>query len=207
MKKTSSKPAILWTCALLICLAVPTSADSWRPEPLEREEEINEALAAGPAIIRDGAGVYVLTVNGYELVRESSNGFHCIVSRSQRNAFEPQCFDATGSKSLLQVTLLRGKLQMQGLGTERIQELITEAWETGRLKAPERPGINYMLSERNRVPVAPDRVIPYGPHLMFYAPNLDDEVIGGDPTGKQSPVFMINQGQPSGYVIVPVSGH
>ena len=196
-------------CGVLSCIAFATdaAAEEWSPRLMERDTEIGEALSAGPRIVRDGAGVYVLTADGYELVRESSNGFHCIIGRSQPGAYEPQCFDAVGSATLLEQTLLRGKLQMQGMSADEIRTILADAWQSGRLKAPHGAGINYMLSEKNMVPVGPDRVIPYGPHLMFYAPNLDDETIGGDPTGEASPVFMINQGLPSGYVIVPVSGH
>lgn len=206
MNKNTTKLAILTVAALLIPPAVRAES-GWRPQLLERDREIAEALAAGPELIQDRAGVYVLTASGYELARESTNGFHCIVSRSQPDAFEPQCFDAVGSDSLLRATLLMGELQMQGLAPARVKELIREAFDDGRLSAPARPGINYMLSEKNRVPIAPDKVIPYGPHLMFYAPDLHDEMIGGDPSGRKSPVFMINQNKPSGYVIVPVGAH
>ena len=88
-----------------------------------------------------------------------------------------------------------------------VAKALEDAWASGRLQAPGRPGINFMLSEKNRVPVGPDTVIAYGPHLMFYAPHLDDADIGGDRTGAESPVFMINSGSPSGYVIVPVGEH
>ena len=194
---------------LLSCLAIPieASAATWKPEVMDRSEEIAEALAAGPQAIRAEAGLYVLTIDGYELVKESGNGFHCLVGRSQPEAFEPQCFDAEGSATLLRLTLLRAQMLMHGASREEVLKAIAEAWETGRLEAPSRPGINYMLSEKNRVPVGPDQVIPYGPHLMFYAPNLTDADIGGDRTGKTSPIFMINEGQPSGYVIVPVASH
>ena len=183
------------------------SASEWKPDLMEREVEIREALDAGPASIRADAGVFVLTAGGYELAKDSHNGFHCIVGRSQPDAFEPQCFDAEGSETLLEVTLLRGELQMQGLSAEEIAQRMAEAWKSGRLNAPSRPGINYMLSTKNMVPVSADRVVAYGPHLMFYAPNLTDDDVGGDRTGQQSPIFMINAGQPSGYVIVPMFGH
>jgi hypothetical protein len=39
---------------------------------------------------------------------------------------------------------------------------------------------------------------------MFYAPNMTDADIGGDRQGARSPIFMINAGLPSGYVIVPM---
>ncbi len=186
-----------------VVLSTAATADMWKPEPLDEVSEIREALAAGPESIREEAGVYVLTRDGYRLARKSRNGFHCIVGRSQRDSFEPQCFDAVGSASLLHQTLLRGKLQMQGKSRQEIQQAIEAAWERGELKAPSSPGINYMLSEKNLVPVSPDRVVPYQPHLMFYAPNMTNDEIGGDNTGATSPIFMINAGMPTGYVIVP----
>ena len=199
------KHRTLWSLILLLAAHVPTvlSAASWKPGLMDRAEEIAEALAAGPETIRGDAGIYVLTTGGFELARQSGNGFHCLVERSQPDAFEPQCFDAEGSSTLLQQVLLRGKLRMQGGSSEEIAETLAEAWAAGRLRAPRQPGINYMLSERNRVPVGPDQVIPYRPHVMFYAPYLTNQDVGGDMRGA-SPAFVINEGQPSAYVIVPV---
>ena len=188
---------------ILIVVAATTLAAEWKPEPLPKDEEIRQALAAGPETIRDDAGVYVLTDRGFELTRESKNGFHCIIGRSQPDTFEPQCLDAEGSSTLLHQILLRGRLQMEGHSLQEVSDRLQEAWDNGELKPPSQPGINYMLSERNRVPVGPDTVIHYRPHVMFYAPNLTNEDFGGDMQGK-SPIFLINEGLPSAYVIVPV---
>lgn len=190
--------------ALFLIFALPLIvAADWKPEPLERSEEISEALAACPATLRDQAGVYTLTARGYQLARKSSNGFHAVISRSQPDAFEPQCLDAEGSSTLLEQILLRGRLQMEGLDADEIETRIEAAWASGELEPPRRSGINYMLSKRNRVPVGPDKVIPYQPHLMFYAPHLDNKDVGGSMQG-DSPVFVINGGRPDAYVIVPV---
>lgn len=196
---------IAWINALGIC--APAVAEGWQPELMDRQTEMREALAAGPESIREGAGVYLLTAEGYRLDRPSSNGFHCVVGRSQPESFEPQCLDAEGSRTLLEQILLRGELQMAGHSAAEIAEELDRAWADGRLAAPQRPGINYMLHPENRVPVGPDRVVPYGAHLMFFAPGLTDADIGGDRTGRTSPIFMINPGTPSGYVIVPVHEH
>ena len=145
--------------AILTVLISTAAAAVWKPEPLPRDQEIAAALEAGPAAIREEAGVYVLTAAGFELARESGNGFHCLVGRSQPDAFEPQCFDAVGSATLLEQVLMRGKLRAAGHTADEVDELVGAAWASGELRAPDRPGINYMLSERNRVPVAPDQVI------------------------------------------------
>lgn len=204
MTKTIACSALIGS---LLLTAAVAAGESWRPELMDRETEIREALAAGPESIRAAAGVYVLTADGYRLARESGNGFHCIVGRSQQGSYEPQCLDSEGSKTLLKQILLWGELQMAGKSRDEIDREIDTAWAQGRLQAPSRPGINYMLHPENRVPVAKDRVVPYGPHLMFYAPDLTDADIGGDRSGKTSPIFMINAGSPDGYVIVPVGDH
>jgi hypothetical protein len=187
-----------------LAAAGSVSAAEWRPAPLDRPLEIEAALEACPSAVRDGAGVYALVEAGYELARPSRNGFHAIVERSQPAAFEPQCLDAEGSATALQRIVLAGGLQMAGASPEEIAAALGRAWSEGRLKAPRRPGVNYMLSRRNRVPVSAEQVIPYGPHVMFYVPYLTNADVGGDDSGEASPLFVVNGGEPSAYAIVPV---
>jgi len=186
--------------AALPLAAAPTS-------PLPRDAEIAAALAAGPASIRDGAGVYVATPRGFELARASTNGFHCLVERSFPGAFEPQCFDAEGSRTLLQATLLTARLRGEGLPEPEVRRRVAAAWAAGELRAPARPGINYMLHPGNRVPADPEgtTIVPYGPHLMFYVPYLRNADLGSDGS-PDAPTFVINEGQPGAYAIVPVAG-
>ena len=191
----------------LFALALPAAlvaATTWKPALMPRDEEIAAALEAAPPALRDEAGVYVLAASGYEQVRASRNGFTCILERDWPEAFEPECYDAEGSATLLQATLLAAKLRMAGSTAEEIDRAVARAWAHGELRPPRRPGINYMLSERNRVPVDDaGTIIPYRPHVMFYAPYLTNADVGGSPTGG-SPVFVINEGTPAAYVIVPV---
>ena len=195
-------------CLLALVVVVVGStvqgAEAWRPEPLPRDEEFREALAAGPESVREGAGVYVLTSRGYELARESANGFHCLIERSQSGTFEPQCLDAEGSATILESVLLKARLRMGGANEAEVDRVVGLAWARGELTAPSRPGINYMLSEHNRVPIDAETVIPYQPHVMFYVPYLSNIDLGAEPMGS-APVFVVNEGQPNAYVIVPVS--
>ena len=60
-----SRAVLSVLCGLVLAGSVAQGAEAvetWRPEPLPRNEEIEEALAACPAKLRQGAGVYVLTV-------------------------------------------------------------------------------------------------------------------------------------------------
>lgn len=191
---------------LALSVVVAHAADaSDRPELLPREAEIRAALAAGPPHFAATAGVYVLTEQGYELARPSRNGFHCLVERSHPGAFEPECFDGEGSRTLMQQILLRASLRAQGMSRAEVDREVAVAWADGRLRAPSRPGINYMLSPDNRVPIDDEgsQIIPFRPHLMFYVPYLTNADLGSD-GGPDSPLFVIAEGTPGAYAIVPV---
>jgi len=200
--------ARLSTAVLLAAMLSPVAAvaePDWRPEPMPRDQEIAAALEAGPPHFRDEAGVYVLGPGGFELARASKNGFHCLVERSHPTAFEPQCFDEEGSRTLLKAVLLRSELRAAGRSRESTEAAIAAGYADGSLRAPSRPGINYMLSPRNRVPIDPQgtTIVPYRPHLMFYVPYLTNADLGsnGEPG---SATFVINEGGPGAYAIVPV---
>ncbi len=173
------------------------------PELLPREREMAIALSAGPAHMAEQAGVYVLEQNGYVKVRESKNGFNCIVNRDNPKSFEPVCFDAEGTATSLLPVLYKAELRAQGKGEEEIERAIAEGYGSGRFRAPRRPGIVYMLSDQNRVVADPatGRVINYPPHVMFYAPYLTNADIGAGPGG---PAFVIGEGSPGALVIVKV---
>ena len=203
MPRTASRAAALALVA--IATAAASAAETWLPELLPREAEIGAALGAGPPHFAAEAGVYVLTGTGYVLARESKNGFHCLVERSFPTAFEPQCFDEEGSRTLLEAVLMRAELRAAGRSHDEVEAAIAAAYADGRLRAPSRPGINYMLSPENRVPVDAEgkTIIPYRPHLMFYVPYLSNADLGSD-GGPASATFVINEGQPGAYAIVPV---
>ena len=88
---------VVWLLLSIFVLRGSSSqgTEGWRPEPLPKDEEILEALAACPASIREGAAVHVLTTEGFEIVRESVNGFTPLSSvisleRSNRSASTPK---------------------------------------------------------------------------------------------------------------------
>lgn len=200
--------AALPALALSLLVSGVAPADergAFRPALLPPDEERAAALSAGPKAIAAGAGIWLLGEGGFTLDRPSTNGFHCLVQRSHATAFEPQCFDEEGAKTLMQATLLEAELRMGGRSQAEIDAGVAAAWASGRLRAPSRPGINYMLSGQNRVPAdeTGSRIVPYRPHVMFYVPYLTNRDLGGDPNG-DSPLFVISEGTPHAYAIVPV---
>ena len=187
----------------------PNSASSQLlPELLPREKEIELALSAAPEHLRKGAGVYVLERNGFVRVRESTNGFTCIVNRDHPLSLKPVCFDAEGTATILPKILRVGELLMQGVPMSEIDKESTEGFRTGKYISPRRAGVAYMLSGdiRNYNPRT-GKVESFPPHIMFYAPNLTNADLGTTPEAlakDPSLPFVAYQG-PQGYIIVLAS--
>ena len=95
--------------------------------------------------MQEGAAVYVLGPKGYEKAREGSNGFSCLVQRVRR-VVSPVCYDAEGSRTTLLADFRREELKAAGMDETKVQEALAAEYEKGELKAPQRPGIAYMLS-------------------------------------------------------------
>lgn len=173
------------------------------------EDEVALALEAAPPGVAAKAGVYVHDKTGYAKARESQNGFVCLVDHRIPDAVEPQCMDAEGVKTFLPKYLLVASLRAKGTPEPEIRKAVKAAFASGKLTAPARPGIIYMLSPHNVVTIDEEKGIaaPFGPHLMFYAPNMTSADVGSD--GKPtSPVFIVDERTPHALMIVPVgAGH
>lgn len=173
------------------------------------EDEVALALEAAPPGVAAKAGVYVHDKTGYVKARESQNGFVCLVDHRIPNAVEPQCMDAEGVKTFLPKYLLVASLRAKGKPEPEIRKAVKGAFASGKLTAPARPGIIYMLSPHNVVTIDEEKGVaaPFAPHLMFYAPNMSSADVGsgGAPT---PPVFIVDERTPHALMIVPVgAGH
>ncbi len=105
------------TCIVMgtLCVGAQTS------QLIEQSREIEMALSSAPEDLRPAAGVYVLQSKGFVKVRDSRNGFNCVVERRSGH-LAPKCYDAVGSASTLQASLKRGELLMQGLDPAVIEK-------------------------------------------------------------------------------------
>jgi len=210
---------------LLICIATaagiagsppppaePHPAENQVPKLMERQNEMALALSSCPASVAGKAAVYVLEKSGYVKVRESENGFTAIVQHALPNSQDPQCMDAEGTRTFLPRYLKVAELRAQGKSPEEIRRFVADAFAKGTFQAPRRPGIDYMLSKDNLTPNAKGGVVPFPPHLMFYAPYLTNADLGldgtlgsdGNPVG---PAFVAGEGSPHALIIVPVGAH
>ncbi|HET6489352.1 MAG TPA: hypothetical protein VFG28_06275 [Syntrophales bacterium] len=196
-----------------------------RIEPLPRDLEIQLALSALPRHLRDKATVYILNPDkGFEVAREGTNGFHAFVARTGDDAFRgswaftkyrddilyPISFDQAGAKQQMRVFFDAAQMQAKGTPPGELKKIIKDRYKSGYYKAPERAGISYMLSPILRTYYNPEQsgeesdsvpTINY-PHVMYYAPNVSNEEIGGGKLGGMYP-FVIMPG-PHGYFIQPI---
>ena len=210
--------AVISFCLLATVARAPRSAEppapaaAELPKLMDREREVALALSSCPPPIASQAAVYVLERSGYVKVRDGQNGFTAIVQHALPNSQDPQCLDAEGTRTFLPRYLKVAELRSQGKSPEEIRRFVADAFAKGLFRAPTRPGIDYMLSKENLTPNAKGEVVPFPPHVMFYAPYLTNADLGvggapgpdGNPVG---PAFVAGEGSPYALIIVPVGTH
>ena len=211
-----------------LLFSVSTSAAAGRApevttklEPLPRDLEIQLALSALPQRLRDSATVYVLNpAKGFEVARKGTSSFHAFVARTGDDTFRgswpltkyrddilyPIAFDDAGSKAQMRVFFDAAEMQAKGTPPGELKKLIRQRFKSGFYKAPGRAGVSYMLSPVLRTYFDPDASDSVGtvnyPHVMYYAPEVSNQDIGGGTPGGMEP-FVILHGH-HGYMIQPL---
>ena len=169
---------------------------------LPREERIKLAESAAPAEISGHATVYALEKTGYVKVRDGSNGFSCFVDRQTPLNQEPTCFDAEGSQTTLLTRIFTEEMRAKGKSEDEINAAIGDGYRTGKFRAPQKPGIVYMMSDAGYLYLAEqNKLVRIPAHLMFYAPYATDKDLGSPPPAANMP-HLIRAGQPDAYIIV-----
>ncbi len=204
------------TAFVLSVLIAPSSwvqADDRTLEALPRDLEVCLALSAAPAHLQDGATVYTLNPKkGFELAKQGGNGFSCIVMRThprtpfyRNDLIIPICYDKVGTEAILPSRFDIEAARAEGVSKPEILKMIKAGLKSGKYKAPERSGVAPMLSSVFRVFPGPGKKEPVMlnyPHLMFYAPDVEQADIGGRPMDPVYP-WIIDQG-PHALIIQPM---
>lgn len=181
------------------------------PPKLERMPESLElryAVSALPPHLRDGATTYLLDpAKGYVLNKKGTNGMTCIVVRSdwqytvrpfRDDIFWPVCYDAEGSKTLLQDYMYAAELRAKGMEANQVHTEVTKRFGTAAYPNPSRAGIAYMLAPIMRTFGDSKVVDPFTmnmPHYMFYAPNVKNADIGGEPFSQYPFILSMSPGR------------
>ena len=185
-------PAVL--AFFLIGISKPAPAGEATGTILDQmpaELETQFALSALPPAQRDGATVYLLDPKkGYQLSRQGTSGLTCLVERTvwewvdfRNDIYVPLCYDAAGTKAHLKVIMDAATLRAGGMGPVALKAEIENRYENKVYRAPEKPGLSYMVAPVFRALGPPDMKVHTMsmPHLMFYAPNVTNEDIGAVP--------------------------
>jgi len=209
------------TIAVIAGLVVSLGANPRNAiEPLPRDLEIQLALSALPPHLRDAATVYVLNpARGFEVARPGTNGFHAFVARTGDDTFRgewpltkyrddilyPIAFDNAGAKAQMRIFFDAAELQAKGTPAAELKRIMQQRLQAGFYPAPARAGVAYMLSPVLRTYVNPDAndtvLTANVPHVMYYAPNVSNQDIGGaQPKPGSLYPFVILHG-PHGYSI------
>src|SRR5581483_8979474 len=215
-------PSIIVVAILTVatCLSQTRTVDKSTDSPavkLQRMPESLEtryALSAIPSRMRDNATVYLLDPDkGYVMSRNGTNGFSCIVVRSdwqfptqkfRDDIFWPVCFDAEGSKTLLQDYLTTAELRAKGMDSKQVYDFLTKKFKTSDYTNPRRTGVAYMIEPIMRTFGSSDVPLTMNmPHYMFYAPNVKNSDIGGNPLGNYPFVLSMSPGRDD-YIIMLV---
>ena len=183
-----------------------------------REAEIPLAKSAAPASISDHATIKVFTTHGYGVAHQGDNGWACLVMRGFTGAptftpaefraiaaydpkfLAPICLNPDAVKTVLPYYELRTKLAIEGKTPDEIAEVVRNAYANGEI--PKRDGVSfaYMWSA--------DQVLGPGghwhPHIMVYAPNCENSMLGSNPPGSHLPVVSDDGGTPFAVVVIPV---
>ena len=180
-----------------------------RPAPLPEAEEIRLAESAAPREVSSRAGIYLLRPTGPEQVRPGSNGVMCMVARDLHEGSRyPICYDAEGSRTLMQQELMELRLRVEGKTEPEVKAAVAAAWADGTLKAPSRTALAYMMSAHQVLFSSPDssgrRVGPWHPHLMISAPGARGTDFGLAHQSANQTISVEREGMPGAQLVVVV---
>lgn len=173
------KAAMLYPLGALLSVNLAT-AQAAEVRPLTESCEIALALSGAPDHLQQEAGVFVLKQAGFERVKESQNGFNCIVERNHSESIIPICFGPASTGANLVAILDGGKQIRNGASFADMLQHRQEAVAAGAYARPG-PGISYMVSDFTYIfNPSLDAMLDVSPHIMFNAPGLSAAEIGAN---------------------------
>jgi len=194
---------------LILAMGSALAAETVKTPLLPREQEIELALSAAPPAVGANAAVWVLEAQGYVKAREGTNGYACMVSRTDHALdLTPVCHDQNGSETMIPEALLRAELRAKGLDEDQVKARIGAAYADGTLRVPKPGGISYMVSTKGYTWNAKKNakeMVP--PHVMVYAPYATNASLGID-AKRMSEIyrggmpFVRHEGSPHAFIII-----
>jgi len=184
---------------------------------MPRDAEVALARSAAPPSISDHATIEVLTRSGFEIAHRGDNGAVCMVMRGfsaptytpapfrdlvyDATVRAPICFTAPAAKVAMPYYELRTTLALAGKDPAQIADAVKAAYAKGTL--PHRDGMTmaYMWSAHQHLASG---IGAWHPHVMLFAPNYDNAMVGGNTFGSPLPQLTDDAGTPFSVVVIPV---
>ena len=198
----------LGQCLIALACLNQASTVVASPPALTAACEAELALSALPARLRDQATAYVYVDGAFEAfsttgAKQDSN-FSCVVERNHPQSLIPQCLDQVGSKSILPALFAKSERILAGDDPNEVRSHFHQQLADGTFTSPEGAGVSYMTSAYNLIYVGDESPLQkVGPHVMFYAPGVRNEDIGGSHAAgmeNRGLPFVVDSG-PHGYMI------
>ena len=174
MNRLTLVSAILFSPTFLasVCSAQGRNAATG-PSPLEtmpKELEGRFALSALPPHLRTWAAVYVLDpATGYVLDRKGTNGFTCIVERTEwaraefrNDIYIALCHDQEGSRNRLRVYMDTAAMRAKGMSADAAKKEIARRFAAKIYVAPKSMGAFLHARAADANLSKPRRLRPYG---------------------------------------------
>ena len=184
----------------------PGTYQSGRRALLPRAREIALARSAAPPAVSDSATIYVLGEKDYEIALRGTNGNTCFVDRSRVEAIAPQCFNAEGAATIMELEMHRIALLHQEHSVAETDREIADGLASGRFHLPRRPVLCYMMSaDQHLFDDAGKPVGHWYPHLMWYIPYITAAELGLGKTGSDGTTTIVQwEGSPLASVMIIV---
>jgi len=184
---------------------------------MERDAEIALAKSAAPANVSEHATIKLLTKSGYEVGQQGTNGAVCMVLRGfsapsftpamfrdlvyDPTVRSPICFTKPAAATAMPYYELRAKLAIAGKTPDEIGKAVLAAYAKGELPKRQEVTFAYMWSAHQHL--APS-IGAWHPHVMMFAPNYDNSMVGGNEFGSPLPQVTDDAGTPFAVVVIPV---
>jgi hypothetical protein len=190
LAKKCRLPLLFVVIVLVSIQSFGQKSANWKLERMPASLEMDFALSALPAHLREAATVYLLDPDkGYYIGRQGTNGFSTFINRTDwewaefvQDSYAAIGYDAEGAKTYLPVFFAVAEMRASGkYDPSQIRDTILKRVKDGTYKAPSRTGVSYMLCPilRTHVDSTSGIVNMVMPHYMFYAPGVDNTDIGG----------------------------
>jgi hypothetical protein len=213
---------IALAAALATLAAHSAGAQDKKHPPIERylmpqDAEIALARTAAPANISDHATIKVLTKTGFTVARHGDNGNVCMVMRAfsaptytpaqfrdlvyDPTVHAPICFTAPAAKTAMPYYEMRTRLGIEGKNPDQIASALKSAYDKGTLPRRDAVTFAYMWSAHQHLGPGIDA---WHPHVMIFAPNYQNAMVGGNPFGSVLPQVTDDAGTPFSVIVIPV---